>query len=411
VVGDYGSAGAAEQDVAALIQSWAPDFVLTTGDNNYPSGGADTIDANIGQYYHGFIYPYLGTYGQGATSNQFFPALGNHDWDTSNAQPYRDYFALPGNERYYEFAQGPVRLFAVDSDPREPDGITSTSAQASWLQTALAAAPEPWKLVYMHHPPYSSGQAHGSTVALQWPYQAWGASAVLAGHEHFYERIMRNGFPYITDGLGGRSLYGFATPLPGSEVRYNADYGALLCEASATALTFQFITRTGQVVETYMLTTGSSLVGQVLWQGRPAPPAAANALPISLTLRLATTLTQYPGQTTDAQGVFTVPLGVAATGVYTWWVKGPQFLATTGTLTFSGAPVTTVNFGLQRTGDANGDNLIDLSDFGLLRASFGRACGDPAYDGRADFTGDCLVDVADFALLRDNFGAVGAAPP
>src|SRR5205823_9927775 len=143
----------------------------------------------------------------------------NHDWDTTGAVPYLNYFTLPGNERYYDFAWGPVRFFVVDSDGREPDGNSPTSAQAMWLQGRLAATTEPWKLVYMHHPPYSSGSTHGSTPALQWPYQQWGATAVLAGHEHLYERLSLNNIPYIVNGLGGRSIYGFGTPLPGSVAR------------------------------------------------------------------------------------------------------------------------------------------------------------------------------------------------
>ena len=60
VIGDYGSAGPNERDVAALVKGWTPDAIITTGDNNYPRGAADTIDANIGQYYHDFIGAYAG---------------------------------------------------------------------------------------------------------------------------------------------------------------------------------------------------------------------------------------------------------------------------------------------------------------------------------------------------------------
>src|SRR4051794_92482 len=42
VIGDYGSAGSDEADVATLIRSWNPDFITTTGDNNYDAGCADT---------------------------------------------------------------------------------------------------------------------------------------------------------------------------------------------------------------------------------------------------------------------------------------------------------------------------------------------------------------------------------
>ena len=95
VIGDYGQAGPPAEAVARLVQSWNPDFVVTTGDNNYPRGEARTIDGNIGRYYHGFIAPYRGRYGPGADRNRFFPTLGNHDWATAGAQAYFDYFAPP----------------------------------------------------------------------------------------------------------------------------------------------------------------------------------------------------------------------------------------------------------------------------------------------------------------------------
>ena len=171
VIGDYGMDNSAEADVGALIQGWQPDFIITTGDNNYPSGGADTIDANIGKYFHNYIFPYVGTYGSEADQNRFFPTLGNHDWYTAGAQPYLDYFTLPGNERYYDFVEGPVHFFVLDSDPHKPDGVNASSVQAAWLQQGLAGSSSPWNIVTMHHPPYSSG-AHGSIDWMQWPFAA-----------------------------------------------------------------------------------------------------------------------------------------------------------------------------------------------------------------------------------------------
>ena len=281
VIGDYGLSGQPEQDVAELVKSWNPDLILTTGDNNYPIGSADTIDKNIGQYYHELISPYLGGYGIGATTNHFFPALGNHDWDTASAQPYLDYFTLPGNERYYDFTQGPVHFFIVDSDDREPAGISSTSTQAVWLRDQLAASTSTWNLVFLHHAPYSSGSMHGSTTIMQWPYAAWGADAVLAGHDHVYERIVLNGFPYFVDGAGGGSLYSFTTSIPGSEVRFSADYGAMLLEASEAQLVFQFITRAGSLIDTYTLISLPTPTPSATPTNTPVPTATPTALPTS----------------------------------------------------------------------------------------------------------------------------------
>jgi len=88
VIGDYGLSKNPERDVANLVKSWDPDFIITVGDNNYPDGAFETIDENIGQYYQEYIYPYTGEFGDGSEVNRFFPTLGNHDWTTDGGQPY-----------------------------------------------------------------------------------------------------------------------------------------------------------------------------------------------------------------------------------------------------------------------------------------------------------------------------------
>ncbi len=252
VIGDFGMGNQDEADVAALVHSWTPDFVITVGDDNYPSGAADTIDAHIGQYYHDFIFPYTGTYGPGSPEIRFFPTLGNHDWLTAGAKPYLDYFNLPGNERYYDFVRGPVHFFALDSDENEPDGVGSRSVQAAWLKQGLAVSTSTWNIVYFHHAPYSSGM-HGSTTWMQWPFAAWGAQAVLTGHDHTYERLLLDGIPYFVDGVGGGGIYNFVNILPESKFRYNADHGAMLVTASVTEVHFEFYSRTGKLIDQYKI--------------------------------------------------------------------------------------------------------------------------------------------------------------
>ena len=252
IIGDYGLAGPAEADVAALVLSWAPDFIITTGDNNYPYGSEKTIDENIGQYYHSYIYPYLGKYGEGADQNRFFPSIGNHDWLTRAGKPYLDYFTLPGNERYYDFVWGPVHFFSINSDSNEPDGVGSSSIQAKWLQEKLSASTSPWQIVYTHYPPYSSG-AHQSTAWMQWPFKEWGADAVISGHDHMYERLEVDGLVYFVNGLGGGPRYLFTAPLPFSMLRYRSDYGAMLVKASSEKIVFQFINRKNERIDEYTL--------------------------------------------------------------------------------------------------------------------------------------------------------------
>lgn len=265
VIGDFGSGTSDEADVAALIESWSVDFIITTGDNNYPYGEADTIDDNVGQFYQSYISPYYGSYGPGSDVNRFFPSLGNHDWlnSTADAQPYLDYFTLPGdNERYYDFVWGPVHFFVLDSDYHEPDGRTYPSIQAAWLQTRMMLSDSQWNIVYFHHPPFASGP-HGGTEELEWPFKLWGADIVISGHEHNYERLQVDGLTYVVNGLGGDSIDPFQNPLPydpndpnnlvESLVRYNGDFGAMRFEVSSTQLSYEFITRGNTVIDVFTL--------------------------------------------------------------------------------------------------------------------------------------------------------------
>jgi hypothetical protein len=254
VIGDFGSAGSGVAGVSALVQSFAPDFVLTVGDNNYPDGLATTIDANVGQYYHEYIGDYAGTYGRGAAQNRFFPSIGNHDFAPEfGYQPYLDYFTLPGNERYYSFVRGPVHFFALNSDANEPDGVDAASVQASWLEEALSASQAPFQIVYYHHTQWTSGQ-NGNTAYMDWPFREWGADVLLTGHDHHYERFFRDDVPLFVDGIGGHSLRPIGTLQPGSQMQFNGDYGALLCEADAELATFQLVTRASVVIDMYAIT-------------------------------------------------------------------------------------------------------------------------------------------------------------
>src|SRR5207237_1978277 len=168
---------------------------------------------------------------------------------TALLTPYLNYFTLPGNGRHYTVTDGPVQLFAIDSgngagdgsDSPEPDGYTSTSVQGQWLKAQLAASTATWKLVYFHHPAYSSGVL-GSNAVMQWPFQAWGATAVFAGSDHDYERLNIGGTPYFVNGVGGESYVAFTgTPLPQSQVRYADNWGAMRVDASDTQIQFRFI--------------------------------------------------------------------------------------------------------------------------------------------------------------------------
>ena len=162
-IGDYGWDHPSQQEVANLIQRWEPDFIITVGDNSY---GAKPIDQNIGKNYSDYIHNYSGTYGAGSPVNRFFPALGNHDYtDGAGLQAYLDYFTIEGDtgtERYYDFVQGDVHFFVLDSNPagigahqgNSPapgDGQSPTSPQAIWLQNGLGYQQSSYQQVILNY--------------------------------------------------------------------------------------------------------------------------------------------------------------------------------------------------------------------------------------------------------------------
>ena len=149
-------------------------FVVMMGDNLY--GGDRPRD-----YQNEFEIPYKTLLDAGV---KFYASLGNHD--NPNERLYKP-FNMNG-ERYYSFKpeRASVRFFALDSNYID-------DKQLDWLDKQLADSGSDWKICFFHHPPYSSGETHGSAVLqrekLEPMFVKHGVNVVLSGHEHFYERI------------------------------------------------------------------------------------------------------------------------------------------------------------------------------------------------------------------------------
>jgi hypothetical protein len=150
------------------------------------------------------------------------------------------------------------------------------------------------------------------------------------------------------------------------------------------------------------------LVGHVTVQGRQAQPSDLQSVPVTLTLKSASSgvSTDY-SSSTDINGFFTVT--VPATGTYSYRVKNFQTLAYSGNLTVSGS-TTNKEMGALAEGDANNDNCINIGDFTMLASSFGTTAGNAGFDVRTDFDGDGSISITDFGMLRNSFGACGANP-
>ena len=112
-------------------------------------------------------------------------------------------------------------------------------------------------------------------------------------------------------------------------------------------------------------------------------------------------------QTLGAGGAFS--LTNVPAGTYTLTVKGNKWLRVqSGVITATYANATGLSFALHG-GDANNDNSVDSSDFGILIGAFNSSTTIPGsgYDSRADFNSDGLVDSSDFGILISNFNASG----
>jgi 3',5'-cyclic AMP phosphodiesterase CpdA len=237
VLGDFGT-GKTEQyelgEQMALTHEREPfDLVLALGDNMYGSQKPDDFVVK-------FERPYARLLSAGV---RFYAALGNHDKpENRNYPPYN-----MNGQRYYTFTREHVRFVVLDTNMLE-------ERQVAWADATLAAATEPWKIVYYNHPLYSNGGRHGSNVELRVALEPlllkYGVPVVFAGHEHIYERITpQKGITHFVVGSGGQLRKGDARPSPTSAAAFDQDRAFLLVEIAGDALRFRAVSRTGVTVD------------------------------------------------------------------------------------------------------------------------------------------------------------------
>ena len=241
VMGDSGSGSRKQFELAdqmAAARAQFPfEFAVMLGDNLY---GRESPSA----YVERFERPYKTLLDQGV---EFFASLGNHD--SPNQRMYKR-FNMDG-ERYYSFSRGPVEFFVMDSTYMD-------RSQLAWLERALDGSRARWKIAYGHHPLYSSGARHGSELdlrALVEPlFVKYGVDVVLAGHEHFYERLNpQQGIYYFTSGAAGKLRKGNIRRGALTAAGYDQDLSFMLMEIEGDELHFQVIARSGATVDSGMI--------------------------------------------------------------------------------------------------------------------------------------------------------------
>ena len=240
VFGDFGTGERPQYELAnqmvALRRRFPFEMVALVGDNLYGNERPQDFQTK-------FETPYKPLLDAGV---KFYASLGNHD---SREQRYYKPFNMEG--KLYYSVKAPkqdVRFIALDTTYPVP-------VQIAWLEDTLKSSKEEWKIVYFHHPLYSSGGTHGSDptlrAALEPLFVKYGVSVVFTGHDHIYERMKpQMGIQHFVVGSGGQLRPG--------DVRPNQPFSArivdtvqvfLACEIDKNEMVFNAVSRTGEVVD------------------------------------------------------------------------------------------------------------------------------------------------------------------
>ncbi len=258
VIGDHGQGTLGMSNIADRIND-RTDFVavMTVGDNVYGSGGCN-FDAPPGWYDPLWFTLYRPTMRRVAT----FPAPGNHDVDTANGQWLVDYFRLPTNGppgqigKNYSFQFGNAHVAVIDTEPFEDNQAAVMDEIKTWLSNDLAAATMPWRIAFLHRPPFTSQGNHNDQETVKAHIvpilKAAGVHVVFQGHNHFYERINAiDGIHYITSGACGAGLYGISNRKAFSARLYNDRHSYTILDIDGGRMALQQINDLGDVIDEY----------------------------------------------------------------------------------------------------------------------------------------------------------------
>ena len=245
VLGDFGTGSKEQYQLAAQMKRVHDQFpyelVILVGDNLYGSERPQ-------DFVKKFETPYKPLLDAGV---KFYASLGNHD---AREQRYYKLFNMDG-KLYYSFKPNKqsVRFFALESTYLDPE-------QIAWFEKEVKDSTSDWKIPYFHHPPYSSGDRHGSDTRLREVLEPlfikYNVSVVFTGHDHFYERLKpQNGIVYFVVGSGGQLRKGNIDKDSGLTAAGNdQDQSFLAAEINGDELWFNAVSRQGQVFDSGSVT-------------------------------------------------------------------------------------------------------------------------------------------------------------
>jgi hypothetical protein len=250
-----GTSGRCQQKATSnLLLNTGLTGVVTLGDEQYD-------DATLSK----FNQVYASTWGRANQLNR--PAVGNHEYLTSKAAGYFDYFngvgnydgpAGPRDKGWYSYNLGTWHVVALNSNCSQIGGCSSGSAQEKWLKADLAKNPTKCTLAFWHHPRWSSGLAGNNSNMGSLVTDLYNANAdvILTGHDHLYERFgpqnpsagadSARGLREFVVGTGGKSLVDWGSIQPNSQVRNNTTFGVLRLALHSSSYDWKFQPIAGQ---------------------------------------------------------------------------------------------------------------------------------------------------------------------
>jgi hypothetical protein len=220
VIADYGGGGPDTTQNAANIAAAGTSFILTAGDNIYPSAG--NPDPDFATTLSDFDQRFYKPFGPAIASQAFVPANGNKEYYGDGA--FWANFPMPGsNHSWYGYDWGDAHVLVLDSEQPFARGTEQYAFAKSDLAAHQSAA---FRIVVIHLPPYSSTSAVSSSPGIQQQlvplFQQQRVSLVLSGNSHNYERSKpliggvpaSGGITYVVTGAGGNGINKFTIPAP-----------------------------------------------------------------------------------------------------------------------------------------------------------------------------------------------------
>ncbi len=239
VAGDVAQCNVRGSQLTADLINRTAGTVLAPGDLAYQNGSIKD-----------FTQCYEPSWGK--FKERTWPAPGNHEYNTRGAAGYFEYFGSRAGEPgkgYYSITIGKWHVVALNSNiDTAPD-----SEQVQWLRKDLAAHPATCTLAFWHHPRFSSGLHgnHRSMTALWETLYQHGASIVIAGHDHHYERFIplngkgepddARGIRSFVVGTGGARLYNFGMRNSNSAAWNGTTWGVLKLTLHADSYDWEFL--------------------------------------------------------------------------------------------------------------------------------------------------------------------------